>query len=492
MKSVRVAPVDAAPTELDPLVRAAEDAFGVRYLYPYQRLVISNVLEAEAERRRQLVVLPTGSGKSLCFMLPMLLLPRLTVVVYPLLALMEDQRRRMTQSGISVRIVRGGQSAESRRTILREITAGDVRCVIVNPEVLLNAGLRTALRQAGVDHMVVDEAHCVSEWGTTFRSAYLTLAESMAEIRPRMVTAFTATASPPVLDSVQGILFGYSGAHLIQGDPDRPNIAYHVVRTTTREATLHRLLTTGAELPALVFCRSRKRTEGVARELAEHMGFERVGCYHAGLSRDERDRIEQWFFSSRDGVLAATCAYGMGVDKADVRTVVHYEPPSSVEAFLQESGRAGRDGRRAVSIVLWNLTDAPHETEPTRRERERIMFGYLSTSGCRREYLLGALGAGEVTCFGCDRCSDHMPEVITSVRESAQVTEQDLIRFVRRNRRRFTGAQLARRFGDWHAARVQTELMAALFARGSLRLLRHGPWRGRVTAGRSRDRTTSA
>src|SRR6056297_2316584 len=191
----RPIPDEPVTVTADPVLRTACSEFGVSYLYPYQRFVIANTLEAGPEARRQIVVLPTGSGKTLCFTLPAVLLPGITIVVYPLLALMDDQLRRIASAGITARILRGGQSAREREEIFSAVESGQVRCLLANPEVLAGESVRERLRTASISHLVVDEAHCVSEWGETFRPAYLSLRETLQILAPAVTTAFTATAS---------------------------------------------------------------------------------------------------------------------------------------------------------------------------------------------------------------------------------------------------------------------------------------------------------
>ena len=469
----------------DPVVDLARASFGVDYLYPYQRLVVANTLDAGEEGRYQVVVLPTGSGKTLCFMLPMLVIDGLTIVVYPLLALIDDQLRRIETSGIPTRVLRGGQTGDERREIFASIARGEVRCVLTSPEVLSGERVRRELSAVNVAHLVVDEAHCVSEWGSTFRPAYLTLGETIGLLAPRVVTAFTATASELVLDALCAVLFGDRCPHLVQGDPDRPNIAYRVIRVDSKEAALHDLLRHGIEQPAIVFCRSRKRCEGVARELAGLVGFDRCAAYHAGLTRDERSSVERWFFDANEGVLAATCAYGMGVDKPNIRTVIHYEVPASVEAFLQESGRAGRDRQPASNIVLWSSADQPTEVEPTRAARELIMHGYLTTRECRRAYLMEALGSRSEVCFGCDRCdASAVPFAIDAATAQVRRARDETIRFVERRRRSLTLRRLALSLPIEWSEQARTELVTSLARDGRLRIHRRGPWAGLVSPGR--------
>ncbi|MFP4114933.1 MAG: RecQ family ATP-dependent DNA helicase [Spirochaetales bacterium] len=468
---------------MDPIVALAQRAFGVSYLYPYQRLVIANTLEGRSENARQIVVLPTGSGKTLCFTLPALVLDGITIVVYPLLALMDDQLRRLARSGVAARVLRGGRPASERTALFDDLAAGRAHCLLASPEVLAGERVRDRLARLPVAHLVVDEAHCVSEWGLTFRPTYLSLATTIEAIDPCVVTAFTATASPAVLEAMREILFPNLRPRLVLADPDRPNISYSVIECESKEATLAELVRAGIERPAIVFCRSRKRVEAVGRELAAVTGFERCGAYHAGLTPDERARIERWFFDSSDGILAATCAYGMGVDKSNIRTVIHYEIPTTVEAFLQESGRAGRDNEAARSVVLWNATDEPRETDALRAARERVMLGYLSTDRCRREYLMEALGAESGTCFGCDRCEEHEPGPIRAAREAAATARERTLRYIRRRRRVHGLGPTVQGLPIAWPESARRELLTTLISTGAVHRYAHGPWKGRLAPG---------
>ena len=354
---------DAGP---DPLNELAQRRLGISYLFPYQRLVIANLLEG----RHQIVVLPTGAGKSVCFMFPAVVLEGVTLVVLPLLALLEDLYRRMTEAGLPVAVLRGGQSRDQRAATLKRVANRDARLVLVTPEAALGERLLAALADAGtIEHLVVDEAHCISQWGDTFRPTYLRLNELVEALHPRVVSAFTATATPAVLNRVREVLYPGGGAHLVAGDPDRPNIHYAVAATA---APLHGIarLVAASPRPLIVFARSRRGVEEICWQLRRRLP--RVSCrfYHAGLNAAERKRLETWFLASDDGVLVATSAYGMGVDKPNIRTVVHREMPESVEAYLQETGRAGRDGKPSRAILLWYqpaaawTAPAPHRRLP--------------------------------------------------------------------------------------------------------------------------------
>ncbi|MBT3271533.1 MAG: ATP-dependent DNA helicase RecQ, partial [Spirochaetales bacterium] len=249
-------------TSSDPINQTAKTHFNIDYLFPYQRLVVSNILE----KRDQIVILPTGAGKSLCFSLPALLLDGPTLIIFPLLALMADQARRLEETGRGVAIIRGGQKPEERSRIWKNIETGKVTYILSNPETLIQDKTLTRLKELSISHMVIDEAHTVSEWGDSFRPSYLKLAEIREAAEIPQVTAFTATASEYVLRRIREIVFEDSCPNLVQAVPDRPNISYSVHPALSKDNEIRAQVET-AERPAIIFCRSRTATELTARML---------------------------------------------------------------------------------------------------------------------------------------------------------------------------------------------------------------------------------
>jgi ATP-dependent DNA helicase RecQ len=426
----------------DLLLKAARERFGLSYLFPYQRLVITNILAAaealssgsgtvpgdDDQWGRQIVILPTGAGKSLCFQLPATLIDGTTLVIYPLLSLMNDQERRIAEAGFSVVQLKGGQSRNEREALEKRVRQG-CDFILTNPETLAGPSVRKLLGQVRPVHAVVDEAHCISEWGDTFRESYLTLGESLAAVGIPLVTAFTATASDHVIRRIREVLFPETGAHLIRGNADRENITYSVLPVFSKRRALAAVIEGGPGLgknndtndddtgylpvfqrgdtlprPAIVFCRTRLETQLYARIAARLIGPERCYVYHAGLPRDTKKKVEEAFFADDDGILAATCAYGMGVDKKNIRSVIHTYLPATAEAFLQESGRAGRDGKPSVSVTFIDGTDVALYEERLRSGTAGPVEKTFFSGGCRRTVLLGYLGYNQDTCSGCDRC----------------------------------------------------------------------------------------
>jgi ATP-dependent DNA helicase RecQ len=439
------------------------------------------------------VVLPTGAGKSLCFQLAALLIDGPTLVLLPLLSLLADQRRRLRDAGVSVAELRGGQEPAERDALFTSLATGRVRLVLATPEACLVEGTLKRLAAAGVAHLVVDEAHCISEWGDSFRPSYLALGALARAIGAPVVTAFTATASEPVLRRIREVLLLGDDCRMVTADPDRPNIRYAVLPVLCRARALE-CIARDRPRPLIVFCRTRDGTEVLARETARRLPEAVVLFYHAGLGREERAGIERRFLPSDDAILFATSAFGLGVDKANVRTVVHADVPPSIEAYLQETGRAGRDGAPAEAMLLVSREDERFLAGlRDARDRDRLerMVGYARSAGiCRRRMLLEMMGQPPVACAGCDVCDGTAVE--------AAEGEREILSLVAAHPRRFGASRAAevlvglstprtvrgfldgvRGFGalaGWERGDVE-EAIAALAALGRLRSA-SWPWRG--------------
>jgi ATP-dependent DNA helicase RecQ len=308
---------------IDPLNEIAKDNFNIDYIFPYQRLVISNILksagvtgfepdpsEEEETTPHQIVLLPTGAGKSLCFMLPCFLLDGITLVIFPLLSLMSDQLRRTEEAGINAVILKGGQSREERSKIFQKCRSNAVKMILTNPETALNNDIQRELKTLTIAHLVIDETHTVSEWGESFRPAYLEIHSILDALEIGLVTAFTATASPHILQKITEIIFPGTIPNIIYGNPDRDNISYKVIPSTSPTRTLQKL-TEDSKKPLIIFAASRTGTELTARMLRNYLKHNNIFFYHAGLNKEEKDKVEKWFFDSENGILVATCAYGM-------------------------------------------------------------------------------------------------------------------------------------------------------------------------------------
>ncbi len=315
-----------------------------------QRQLIQLVLGGQ----NALGVLPTGHGKSLCYQAAAELLGGTSLVISPLIALMRDQCESLRALGISAARFDSTLAPEERAAVLQDTASGQLRILFVAPESLENRELRHTLAATGIALMVVDEAHCVSEWGHSFRPDYLKLPALQQALRPHATLALTATATPRVQSDL-GQAFGIPEANRVVLPPYRGNITRICRPVQDRMAALLPYLAETANLPAIVYCRTRKESEWLAGELAR-LGYP-AAYYHAGLPADQREQLQDAFLRNEITVLVATIAFGMGIDKPDVRSVVHWSTPSSPESYLQESGRAGRDGAPCTSLILLHAPD---------------------------------------------------------------------------------------------------------------------------------------
>jgi ATP-dependent DNA helicase RecQ len=386
---------------------------------------------AALEGRDSLIVMPTGGGKSLCYQLPGLATEGLTIVVSPLIALMRDQWGKLNAGGHSVAMITSGmEDWEVSETL--QMVRSDARIVYCAPERFASGVFLEALACREVDLIAVDEAHCVSEWGHDFRPDYLRLPEVVEKLGRPTVMACTATATVPVAREIAS-RFGMREPLQVRSGFDRPNLSFDVVAlegkgsTARRQALLEAGLKDPANRPAIVYCGTRKQTEEVAAELRD--ADVAAVAYHAGLEPDHRTAIQERFMATDTGVICATNAFGMGVDKADVRSVWHVTIPTSVEAYYQEAGRAGRDGlpSRAVMLALkadlgrlvrFNEQRAGDDLAVARERGWRAYHAikaFIYGTDCRRRALLDhfsdrTAGAPLERC--CDVCDmlDWLPD----------------------------------------------------------------------------------
>jgi len=400
-----------------------------------------DLVRAVLDGRDVLAVMPTGSGKSLGFQLPALLLPGTTLVVSPLISLMKDQVDELTRRGIRAAALHSMLTGEARQQTLAAARRGEIRLLYVAPERFASDHFLRHLRELPVARFVVDEAHCVSEWGHDFRPDYRRLRDAASECRRSddqpgrpPIAAFTATATPEVRDDIVDLL-GLTNARLIVAGFDRPNITLRV-RPVSGEFEKHQLLPQlvgGAR--SLVYAATRRNAE-MAADTLRAAGM-LAAAYHAGLTDAERTRVQDGFASGAFRVVCATNAFGMGIDRPDVEAVIHVDIPGSLEAYYQEIGRAGRDGRRAIATLLWNYADVKtreflidrdrddppgHRAVPLdpadvarRKDLEhkklRRIVAYADSAGCLRATILRYFGDPEARepCGACGNCDRRAP-----------------------------------------------------------------------------------
>ena len=397
--------------------------FGHAQFRPGQEALVDALLSG----RDVLGVMPTGAGKSVCYQLPALLLPGVSLVISPLISLMKDQVAALGQAGIPAALLNSTLSQEEYRDTLRRARRGEYKLLYVAPERLTAPAFLSLAQEADISLAAVDEAHCVSQWGQDFRPGYLGIPEFLERLPRRpVVGAFTATAPDPAKEDIRRLLLLESPLSLTTGF-DRPNLFFETVRPWDKDGYLKRFLAGRPGQSGIVYCATRKTVEAVCAALtAEGIAATR---YHAGLPDGERRQNQEDFVYDRARVMVATNAFGMGIDKSNVGFVVHYNMPKDVESYYQEAGRAGRDGAYAHCALLFGEGDvrtarflinnaSENETlDPDDRERLRLrdlrrlerMVGYCKTSGCLRAYLLRYFGEDAPDrCGKCSSCAGDL------------------------------------------------------------------------------------
>ncbi len=397
-------------TPREPLTILRE-VFGYETFRPPQ----DRIIDAVVAGRHALVVMPTGGGKSLCYQIPAIARPGVGVVVSPLIALMSDQVAALRQAGVAAAFLNSSLDSAESRAVAKDVEAGRVDLLYVAPERLLMPGTLALLQRSPLALFAIDEAHCVSQWGHDFRPDYVELGR-LAELFPQVPRiALTATADEPTRREIIQRLGLEEGEHFITGF-DRPNIRYHITQGGDgRERLLRFLQSHHAGEAGIVYCLSRRKVEATADWLAAR-GIPALP-YHAGLDAATRERHQRRFLNEEGLVMVATIAFGMGIDKPDVRFVAHLNLPKSVEAYYQETGRAGRDGLPANAWMHYSLQDvitlrqmvegSEADEAHKRREQRKLeaMLGLAEVTDCRRRALLGYFADDPATdCGNCDNC----------------------------------------------------------------------------------------
>ena len=415
-----VEPQQAIPgaTAADPLLEVVRRTWGFDTLRPLQR----ESMEAIRGGRDSLVVLPTGGGKSLCFQAPALLGDGVAVVVSPLISLMKDQVDGLVVNGVAAAAYNSSLDGAERTAVRQGLTNGRYRLLYVSPERLAGdsgEGFCRLLDQARVAFFAVDEAHCISQWGHAFRPEYRALGGLRRRFPGASVHAFTATATPRVRRDIVEQL-GLADPEVLVGSFDRPNLTYRVLRRGNLAASLRRVIDRHADEAGIIYCRSRKETESLAERLGS-WGYS-ARAYHAGLDDATRARHQEEFLNERVDIMVATVAFGMGIDRSNVRFLIHTGSPRSIEHYQQEAGRAGRDGLEAECVLFYSagdfvtwrrLLDESGELDDSARRLLAEMRRYAGATHCRHRALLEYFG--EVyerdDCGACDWCLGELERV---------------------------------------------------------------------------------
>ena len=383
--------------------------FGFEDFRPGQGEVIGAILDGADV----LAVMPTGSGKSLCYQLPALVRGGLTVVVSPLIALMRDQVGQLRALGVAAASLNSANDAQENAQVRGSVRDGSLRLLYVAPERLLRDDMLALLRGASVRLLAIDEAHCVSQWGHDFRPEYLALGEARDRLGGVQTLALTATADAPTRADIEGKLFPAPPRSFVRSF-DRPNLRLAMQPKAAARRQVLDFVAAHAGQSGIVYCASRRRTEQLAAALVA--GGSRALPYHAGMEHRDREAAQDVFLQEDGVVIVATVAFGMGIDKPDVRFVCHADLPQSIEAYYQEIGRAGRDGLPANTLTLYGLDDmrlrrlqieeseAPDERKRIERSRLNALVALCEAPRCRRQTLLAYFGEASPPCGRCDLC----------------------------------------------------------------------------------------
>ncbi|MEL6952991.1 MAG: DNA helicase RecQ [Pseudomonadota bacterium] len=389
--------------------------FGFDVFRPGQAEIVESVARGE----NVLAIMPTGGGKSLCFQLPALMREGLTVVISPLIALMRDQVRALRALGVEAGALTSGNSQEETDQVWEALEAGRLKLLYLAPERLASSGTERLLRRAGVSLIAVDEAHCVSQWGHDFRPDYLRIGV-LRDALGVPLAAFTATADAETRAEIVDRLFAGQAPETFLRGFDRPNLALGFEVKNNPRAQILSFAAARKGQSGIVYCGTRAKTETLARALKE-AGHSAVH-YHGGMEAEARRSVEASFATEDGLIVVATIAFGMGVDKPDIRWVAHADLPKSIEAYYQEIGRAGRDGAPADTMTLFGPDDirfrrsqideglAPIERKSADHARLNALLGLAEAQGCRRQILLSYFGDASEPCGNCDLC-ESPPEL---------------------------------------------------------------------------------
>ncbi|MFA6526007.1 MAG: DNA helicase RecQ, partial [Candidatus Buchananbacteria bacterium] len=421
--------------------------FGYDEFRAGQQEIIQEIIEG----KDCLVLMPTGGGKSLCFQLPALMLDGLTLVISPLISLMKDQVDQLRANGIAAGLINSSMTQEEIMATQQNAKDGKLKILYLAPERLTLLSFMNFLREVKISLIAIDEAHCISEWGHDFRPDYRNL-KKLRDIFPSApIVALTATATEKVRIDILSQLSLREPKTFISSF-DRPNLTYRVLPKKKFTPQLLKLLRKYENESVIIYCFSRKNTDALADKL-QKAGF-KAGAYHAGLSAFQRERIQDRFIKDQINIITATIAFGMGIDKPDVRLVIHLDLPKSIEGYYQETGRAGRDSLPAECVLFFSpgdrqkhayfINEIDDEVEKNRAWKKlEDMLRYSSLDSCRHKYLLNYFGEQSETdsCGACDICLEPVREF-----DGTEITQKILSAIIR------TG----QKFGAGHITRILT------------------------------------
>lgn len=406
--------------------------FGYDEFRPLQKEIIELVLAG----KDCVVLMPTGGGKSLCFQLPALMLEGVTIVISPLISLMKDQVDALHANGVAADVINSSRTAQEIASIIEQVKTGKLKILYIAPERLSVPGFDALLQSIKISLIAIDEAHCISEWGHDFRPDYRNLRLLRSKFAAVPIIALTATATEKVRDDIVELL-SLKNARIFTSSFNRANLSYEVLPKKESLQTILALLQNYRDKSAIIYCFSRNDTESLAKNLNDN-GF-KAATYHAGLDAKTRKENQEKFIRDEINIMVATIAFGMGIDKPDVRLVIHHSLPKSIEGYYQETGRAGRDGLPARCVLLFSYADKfKHDfflrnmqNEAEKRlaqEKMDHVMCYGNLTDCRRRFLLRYFNeySDVVNCGNCDGCVARTPleiKVISKIKKTYAPSE---------------------------------------------------------------------
>ena len=425
------------------LKKALEQYWGYQEFRPLQR----EAMEHLCAGRDSIVVLPTGGGKSVCFQVPALVSPGLAIVVSPLISLMKDQVDALAECGVPAARIDSSLNPQERDGVIEEIRNGQLKLLYISPERLVSDTFRSMLETLKLSFIAIDEAHCISMWGHDFRPEYRQLGSLRTLFPGVTIGAYTATATEQVRLDIAEQLCLKNPAVLV-GSFDRPNLLYKVEPRGGIVKQVREVLDRHRDESGIIYCIRRRDVEEMCKTLVEQ-GY-RAAPYHAGMSDEARKKNQDDFVSEGIDTIVATIAFGMGIDKSNVRYVIHAGMPKSLEHYQQESGRAGRDGLEAECCLFYSggdyrvwktlLGDMESQAKEIALAKLARMYGYCTEGVCRRKAILGYFGQPpkQADCGGCDVCLGHVDSI-----DDALITAQKILSCILRLGQRFGGAYTA-------------------------------------------------
>ena len=399
-----------------------EQALKILFGYDSFRAGQKSVIDSILAGRDAFAVMPTGAGKSVCYQIPAVLLPGITLVISPLISLMQDQVKALNEAGVQAAFINSSLSEKDYNETIRKARQGIYKIIYIAPERLVTEGFLALAKSVPISMVTVDEAHCISQWGQDFRPSYMKIVEFVKTLEKRpIISAFTATATETVREDIVCTLGLQNPFTLVNGF-DRENLFFQVEKPKNKEQYILKYISGHSGDSGIIYCATRKNVDNIY-ELLKSKGIS-VGKYHAGMNAEERKKMQDDFVFDYTSIVVATNAFGMGIDKSNVRFVIHYNMPQSMENYYQEAGRAGRDGLDAKCILLFSPQDIVinrflldhkemQDLDPADREtvRERdarrlqVMERYCYTTECLRNYILKYFGENpEKPCQDCGNC----------------------------------------------------------------------------------------